>query len=378
MLVEAVFWFHPLVWWIGTRLVEERERACDEEVLLLGSEPEVYAAGILNVCRLYVESPLACVSGVTGSNLKKRIESIMSCHVGQNLNRAKKLLLAGAGVAALAGPLAIGIGHAPAIHAQTQIAGDPAKVSALAFEVASVKPHVFARGQFAFGTADRESSVRISGNRVTTQGLLAGLVMTAYKLRTFQVSVRPVWRDETGRIQLYDIEAKAPGDRVPSMDEVRQMLQTLLAERFQLKFHRETKELPVYDLVVGNNSSKLKPSAPDVESKAALSTNRLRMDYTNISISELVLRIGPQLDRPLFDKTGLQGGYDFTLEYMPSLPSTVNMSPEQEAALAKLYPPDEAPPLLVALQQQLGLKVAPAKEQVEILVIDHVERPSAN
>jgi len=202
--------------------------------------------------------------------------------------------------------------------------------------------------------------------------------MTAYKLRTFQVSGAPVWRDETGRIQLYDIEAKAPGDRVPGMDEVRQMLQTLLAERFQLKFHRETKELPVYDLVVGNNSSKLKPSAPDVESKAALSTNRLRMDYTNISISELVLRIGPQLDRPLFDKTGLQGGYDFTLEYMPSLPSTVNMSPEQEAALAKLYPPDEAPPLLVALQQQLGLKVAPAKEQVEILVIDHVERPSAN
>ena len=378
MLVEAVFWFHPLVWWIGTRLVDERERACDEEVLLLGSEPEVYAAGILNVCKLYVESPLACVSGVTGANLKKRIESIMSCRIGQNLNRAKKLLLAGAGVAALAGPLAIGIGHAPAIHAQTQIGGDPAKISALAFEVASVKPHVFTRGQFAFGTADRESSVRISGNRVTTQGLLAGLVMTAYKLRTFQVSGAPVWRDETGRIQLYDIEARAPGDRVPSMDEVRQMLQTMLAERFQLKFHRETKELPVYDLVVGNNPPKLKPSAPDVESKAALSANRLRMDYTNVSMSELVLRIGPQFDRPLFDKTGLQGGYDFALEYVPSLPGGVNMSPEEAAAFAKLYPADEAPTLPVALQQQLGLKVAPAKEQVEILVIDHVERPSAN
>jgi bla regulator protein blaR1 len=346
--------------------------------LRLGKEPEVYAAGILSVCKLYVESPLACVSGVTGSNFKKRIESIMSCRIGQNLNRAKKLLLASAGVAALAGPLAIGIGQAPAIHAQTPKASEPAKASPLAFEVASVKPHVFARGQFAFGTASRESAIRISGNRVSTQGLLAGLVLTAYKLRTFQVSGAPEWRDETGRNQIYDIEARAPGDGAPTVDEVRQMLQTLLAERFQLKFHRETKELPVYDLVVGANQPKLKPSAPDVESKTVLSANRLRMDYTNISISELVLRIGPQFDRPLFDKTGLQGGYDFALEYMPSLPGGVNMPPEEAAAFAKLYPADEAPPLPVALQQQLGLKVAPAKEQVEILVIDHVEKPSAN
>jgi hypothetical protein len=71
----------------------------------------------------------------------------MSCRIEQNLNRAKKLLLAGAGVMALAGPPTIGIGHAPALSAQTQTAGDPAKTSALAFEVASVKPHVFARGQ---------------------------------------------------------------------------------------------------------------------------------------------------------------------------------------------------------------------------------------
>lgn len=71
MIVEATFWFHPLVWWIGARLVEERERACDEEVLSVGGEPHDYAEGILNVCKLYVESPLVCVSGITGSNLKK-------------------------------------------------------------------------------------------------------------------------------------------------------------------------------------------------------------------------------------------------------------------------------------------------------------------
>jgi uncharacterized protein (TIGR03435 family) len=315
------------------------------------------------------------------SNLRKRIESIMSCRIVQNLNRAKNLLLASAGVAVLAGPLVIVIGHAPAISAQTQISTKPAKASPLSFEVASVKPHAFARGQFAFGTVFGESPIRISGNRVTMQGLLAGLVLSAYKLRTFQVSGAPEWRDETGRIQLYDIEARAPGDGVPPMDEVRQMLQTLLAERFQLKFHRETKELQAYDLVLGNTPPKLKPGAPDVESKMDIIATRgilFRAKYTNFSISELVVRIGPQFDRPLFDKTGLSGGYDFALEYMPSLPGTARMSPEEEAALATLYPPGEGLPLPVALQRQLGLKVVSAKEQVEILVIDHVERPSAN
>lgn len=95
-------------------------------------------------------------------------------------------------------------------------------------------------------------------------------------------------------------------------------------------------------------------------------------------MSELVLQIGTQFDRPLYDRTGLQGGYDFALEYMPSSIKTFVMSPEHLEEMAKRYPPDEAPPLAVALQQQLGLKVVPVKEQVEILVIDQVERPSPN
>src|ERR1700733_6231922 len=87
MIVEAVFWFHPLVWWIGARLVEERERACDEGGLSLGNQPRVYADAILNVCKLYVESQLVCVSGVTGSNIRRRIEAIMTNRRSQGLNR---------------------------------------------------------------------------------------------------------------------------------------------------------------------------------------------------------------------------------------------------------------------------------------------------
>ncbi len=119
MLVEAVFWFHPLVWWIGARLVEERERACDEEVLSLGSDPEVYAEGILKVCEFYLESPLACAAGITGSNLKRRMEEIMHHRIARKLGFGKRVLLGVMASAVIAGPLLIGIMNPSAAAAQS-------------------------------------------------------------------------------------------------------------------------------------------------------------------------------------------------------------------------------------------------------------------
>ncbi len=109
MLVEAVFWFHPLVWWIGARLENERERACDEHVLETLGDPQTYAEGILNVCKLYVESPLACVPGVTGSHVKKRIEDIMINRVGLELNVARKAVLTVVAAGALVTPVVVGM-----------------------------------------------------------------------------------------------------------------------------------------------------------------------------------------------------------------------------------------------------------------------------
>jgi bla regulator protein blaR1 len=138
MLAEAIFWFHPLVWWFGARLMEERERACDEEVLRLGSEPHIYAEGILNICKLYVESPLACVSGVvsvtSGASLKKRIHTIMGCQMAADLGFAKRLLLAAAGVAAVSAPIVIGL-----LNTAPGIAQTP-PVPPISY-VASVKPN---------------------------------------------------------------------------------------------------------------------------------------------------------------------------------------------------------------------------------------------
>ena len=98
-VVEILFWFHPLAWWLGHRLREERERACDEAVLRRGANPDAYTEGLLRVCRYYVETPVLSVSGITGADLQRRIEDIMIGPVGGTMNAAQRLLLTAFGSA---------------------------------------------------------------------------------------------------------------------------------------------------------------------------------------------------------------------------------------------------------------------------------------
>jgi len=111
-----------MVWWMGRRMVEERERACDEAVLRAGSEPRIYAEAILNVCRFYTESRLAFVPGVSGANLRKRIEAIMNNNVASDLRPLQKFALALAGAAAVTLPILAGMVHLPALRAQSAAA----------------------------------------------------------------------------------------------------------------------------------------------------------------------------------------------------------------------------------------------------------------
>jgi len=117
--------------------MEERERACGEEVLRNGGEPRAYAEGILKICELYLPSPRACVAGVTGGDLKRRIEAIMSNRVAHRLNYAKKAILAVAAIEAVVTPIVVGITDTPAVRAQSS----PPAPSAVTprFEVASIK-----------------------------------------------------------------------------------------------------------------------------------------------------------------------------------------------------------------------------------------------
>jgi hypothetical protein len=109
MLAEVIFWFWPPVWWLGTRLIAEREKACDEAVLQSGSDPQTYAESILKVCKFYVASPLACAAGVSGADLRQRMEDIMRNTVIARLNLTKKALLAASAAALLALPLLLGL-----------------------------------------------------------------------------------------------------------------------------------------------------------------------------------------------------------------------------------------------------------------------------
>jgi uncharacterized protein (TIGR03435 family) len=126
MVVEALFWFHPAVWWIKTRLLDEREQACDEVVLQSGNEADVYAESILNVCKYCIESPLACVAGVTGSGLKRRIVRIMTEKTARNLDFGRKLLIVLAATVAIAIPVVFGLIHIKPADAQSS-AGNPAQ-----------------------------------------------------------------------------------------------------------------------------------------------------------------------------------------------------------------------------------------------------------
>ena len=126
MLVQALFWFHPLVWWLGERLVTEREQACDEGVVSAGADAHTYAEGILKVCRLYVRRPLACVAGASGVNLKSRVARILAAPSASPLSPSKKALLLVAASVAFATPVAAGL-----LTPQTrQVAGPLARAMA--------------------------------------------------------------------------------------------------------------------------------------------------------------------------------------------------------------------------------------------------------
>ena len=131
MFVEAIFWFHPLVWWIGARLIRERERACDETAVTLVDQPEVYAEGILSVCQYYVMSPLRSAAAISGGDLRHRIEKIVANLAPESLSMTRKALLTFFAIAVIAGPILIGSIEPTAAQQASGSAGNSAAVQSL-------------------------------------------------------------------------------------------------------------------------------------------------------------------------------------------------------------------------------------------------------
>jgi uncharacterized protein (TIGR03435 family) len=206
----------------------------------------------------------------------------------------------------------------------------------------------------------------------TTNTSLSDLIAFAWKIHARQITGGPSWLES----EKYDLVAKPDIEGLPNDTQVRTMLQKLLADRFQLTFHRDTKELTVYTLVPGKTGPKLAQSTGDPNGLsgmgfralgALIASNANMKDFTSL-LQTMVL------DRPVVDHSGVAGRYDFTLNWTPD--------ESQFTSLAGLKPPagnaDAPPDLYTAIQQQLGLKLESAREPVEVLVIDRVERPSGN
>ena len=357
MAVEAVFWFYPPAWWLGARLVEERERACDEDVLRRGGAREAYAEGVLEVCRFCLESPLACAAGITGADLNRRIHHIMLGKPGDPPTRARKLLLAAAGAATLALPFAAGSLAVRPAGAQPQAQGK----NTGDFEAASIKPA--SPGARGWGLVVDPGRLRILN--LTVQQMVG----EAYGMADFRISAPNGL--PPGR---YDIVATAPGHQSREFDRPLQvMLQRLLAERFHLETHREEKVLSHYELVTARGGVKLKPSdQPGYSTRSGAGF----LNAWGLSLNDLAAFLTRRLDRPVVDGTGIPGRFDLTLQWSPdetqSNPEMPN--PNQAPAAAD----ETRPSIFRAMEEQLGLKLEGRRSPVEILVIDRATTPAEN
>jgi len=380
MLVEAIFWFHPFVWWIGLRLVAERERACDEAVLELGSRRQIYAESILKVCEFCLRSPLTCVSGVTGADLKKRMVHIMTDHVVLKLNLSRKLLLGTAACLAIALPIAYGLFTVTPSRAESSVGSIPK------FTSVTIKPHPASNnGLIMTKMMMKVVGVKADDNAgfMATNVSLHTLVQNAYRIQETQLTGEPEWM-KTDR---YDINATLDPSAVEQMRGLnekqreiigQQMLQQLLADYFKVTLHQESRDLPIYELVAAEGGVKLQ-KASDI--------GMTRMNVGEIiakgaPMSILTFQLSQRLGRTVVDKTGLTGNFDFTLRWTPDAEEQVRLRaaglPPKLAEAHSTTPTDSAPPLSAAVQEQLGLKLQPQTERVPVIVIDHAEQPPAN
>jgi uncharacterized protein (TIGR03435 family) len=215
------------------------------------------------------------------------------------------------------------------------------------FEIVSVKPQA---------PGDTRGSIGPSPGAFIANGIpLKILIEIAYRVKDFQISGGPDWIG----IDHYDVSARAPAGFIPTGQQMQPMLQALLADRFRLKLHRETREMPAFAIVVGKGGPKLTASIlPD----SRISIGHGIFTGQKIDMAGLADALAMESDRTIVDRTGLDGRYDVTLKWTPD-------ATDQDPSAMSLF---------TAIQEQLGLKLEATKAPVEVLVIDSVQKASEN
>lgn len=234
-----------------------------------------------------------------------------------------------------------------------------------AFEVATIKP----------SQPDRPGRAFLwRGDRFTTiNTTLMSIVCFAYDVQQKQVVGAPDWIDA----EKFDIEGKPDTPGTPSREQMRSMVTKLLADRFQLKFHNDKRELSAYVLAPGKTGPKMTRDETNRNGLPGLFFSQLGdLHVANATMADFAhLMQSAVLDRPVVDRTGLAGKFDFELKWTPDESQFGGMGMRPPAPSNA---PDSPPPLLTAIEEQLGLKLESQKAQVDVMVVDHIDRPSPN
>ena len=384
-IVSALYWFHPLVWIAWRRLGLEAERACDDAVLH-GSERTAYAQQLVTLARERWRASAIPVLSMTGrSELSVRI----ACVLDETQRRGRLGRARAAVILAVASVLLAAVGPLRAQGTPIVIAR---QADAPAFEVVSIRENKSP----VLDPEDSSIALMPGGRFVTTNWPLRLLIMGAFALQPQQLVDAPDWID----MVRYDISATAPGPLTPASSQL--AIQRMLADRFGLAVHTETRELPIFALTVarddGRLGPKIKKSAVDCE--AIIKANmQSRGDGPRIEVPQLpdgrsaclfsqrfgrVIAGGTTManfaqglsrihSRIIHDRTGLTGGFDIDLEFTPDPTIYREGAPGPGAPLDP-----NAPGFFTALVEQLGLKLEATRAPVDVLVIDRIERPTEN
>lgn len=371
---EAVFFFHPGVWWLSRRIRAEREHCCDDLAVAACGDRVAYAEALAELETSRGSQPRLALA-ITGGSLLTRVRHVLGPAAAdrQRLNvtvvsALVVIFVAAVGATeyqAMRGQLA-GITFAPARQVIIRTAvydrgGDTGQAPAApeTFDVASIKPNL---------TGDSRGGIQSSNGRfVATNVPLRELIRTAYQLQDFQISGDPSWAAS----DRFDVSATgAPGG------DTQARLRALLAERFGLVARMDTREMPVYELVAARDDrrlgDKVRATTTDCERDGSTCGFR-RTPFSIAGVARTMANLAGVLStitgRIVVDKTALTGVYDLDVRYTPDnggQPVLLN-----GAAI-------DYPTIFTALQEQLGLKLESARGQVPVLVIEAVKRPDAN
>lgn len=336
-IAEALLFYHPAVWWISTQIRNERELCCDDVAVAISGNALIYVRALADL-EQHRPAHRNLALAANGGSLADRIARLL----GQSRNPSRTtpepgILFATCLLAVTAWGL---------FAQQPPSPKDPRP----SFEAVSIKPN-----NLGGGHEDDNASPGRWNARMTTKSLIE----IAFAVKDFQVSGGPVWLDQAN----YDIIAKTPTPVDLSRPVLRPYLQSLLTDRYHFKFHTTSKDFPGYALLLAKNGPKLMPHTgePGHHMNSHGDVRKINMTSVDVSMSALADYLGRQLNQAVVDKTGLNGTFDFKLEWA--------RDDTGEAT---------APLIFTALQEQLGLRLESQKVPMEVIVVDTVDKPSEN